>query len=168
MDLLLIRHADAIDADAGMTDAERPLSDEGREKMRKGAKGLRNLVAGSYPPLDGILTSPLLRSVETAQIIAREVNDNEEVVECPPLCSGSKWADLLPILAPYPKSARIVLVGHEPELGRLAGWLLQPGCEAAIPMKKGSLICFEIDEAVAEPKTELQYFLTPKQLRQLR
>ena len=168
MELYLIRHADAIDADVGLTDEERPLSDEGREKMRKGAKGLRKLLSGSFPPLDGILTSPLLRSVETAQIIALEVNDNQDVTECPPLAKESLWADILPFLAKFPKSARVALIGHEPELGKLAGWLISRSPETAIPMKKGSAFCFDIDEAVPEPKAELVWFLTPKMLRQLR
>jgi phosphohistidine phosphatase len=168
VELYLIRHADAIDADAGMTDEERPLSEEGREKMRKGAKGLRKLLSGSFPPLDGILTSPLLRSVETAQIIALEVNDNQDVTECPPLAEESRWADILPFLSNFQKSSRIALIGHEPELGKLAGWLISRSPDTAIPMKKGSTFCFEIEEAVPDPKAELLWFLTPKMLRQLR
>jgi phosphohistidine phosphatase len=168
MELYLIRHADAMPADAGMTDAERPLSDEGLEKMRKGAKGLRNLLSGSFPPLDVILTSPLRRAVESARILAGEVNDNDEIVECPALSSGSKWQDLLPFITKYPKTGRVALVGHEPELGQLAGWLFAPGSGAAIPLKKGSAVCLEIQDPAAEPKAELIWFLTPKQLRMLR
>jgi phosphohistidine phosphatase len=168
VEIYLIRHADAMDADAGMTDAERPLSEEGREKMRKGAKGLRNLLSGSFPPLDAVLTSPLLRAVESARIIAREVNDNEEVVDCPPLAEGSRWEDLVPFLGKYPKSGRVALVGHEPDLGKLAGWLLAPESGASIPLKKGAGICFELEEPSPRPQAEMLWFLTPKQLRQLR
>lgn len=167
MEIYLIRHADAIDADAGMTDAERPLSEDGIEKMQKGAKGLRNILKGNFPPLDAILTSPLRRSVETALIIAREVNDNEEIVECPPLGGEFSWGDLLPFLTGYPKMGRVVLVGHEPAMGKLAGWLLSRN-ELPLSMKKGSAICFHVEEPTPDPKVELLWFLTPKQLRGLR
>ena len=168
MDLYLIRHADAIDADSGMTDAERPLSEDGQEKMRKGAKGLRNLLSGNFPPIDAILTSPLLRALESARIIASMVNEDDTVVECPPLAEGSKWEALLPFLSKYPNTSRIALVGHEPDLGALAGWLLAPGSGASFSLKKGSAVCFEIEEVTAEPEAELLWFLTPKQLRMLR
>jgi phosphohistidine phosphatase len=169
VELYLIRHAGAVDADAGMTDAERPLSDEGYEKMRKGAKGLRNLLSGSFPPLDVVLTSPLRRAVESAKIIAGEVNDNDEIVECSPLAEEEvKWEDLLPFLIRYPKTGRVAIVGHEPSLGKLAGWLLTRTGELAIPMKKGSAMCLEFEEPVPDPKAELHWFLTPKQMRQLR
>ncbi len=168
MEIYLIRHADAMDADAGMTDAERPLSDEGMEKMRKGAKGLRNLLSGAFPPLDGILTSPLRRAMESARIIAGEVNDNEEVTECPPLGAEFRWADLLPYLEKLPQTGRVAVVGHEPALGRLAGWLVSGAEDLAIPLKKGSAACFSVEEPTARPKAELNWFLTPKQLRMLR
>ncbi len=168
MEIYLIRHADAMDADAGMTDAERPLSEEGMEKMRKGAKGLRKILSGSFPPLDAILTSPLLRSVESARIIAREVNDNDEVVECPPLGGEVRWEELVPFLEKYPATGRVALVGHEPALGKLAGWLLARDAGVALPMKKGGAACFEIEAPTADPKAEMSWFLTPKQLRGLR
>ena len=165
MEIYIVRHADALDADGTMSDVQRPLSEEGIEKMRKGAKGLRNLLAGSFPPLDAILTSPLLRAEETARIIAREVNDGGEVTTCPPLAGQFVWSDLLPFLTRYPAGARVALVGHEPSLGELAGWLLAPGAGAAIPLKKGSCIAFGMEEPSERPSAELLWFLTPKLLR---
>ncbi len=169
MELFLIRHADAEPADLGMTDAERPLSEGGLKKMRKGAKGLRNILSGTFPPLDAILTSPLHRAIQTARIIAGEVNDSDEVIECTPLGGEFSWADLLPFLNRYPPQSRVALVGHEPELGKLAVWLLSGGPKnASIHMKKGSVFCCEIEELTEEPKVQLLWFLTPKQLRLLK
>jgi phosphohistidine phosphatase len=168
LELYLIRHAEAVEASEAKADAERPLTDEGIDKMRKGAKGLRKLLSGNSPPLDAILSSPLLRALETARIVAGEVNDNDEVVMCDFLAGDFQWNDLLPELERFPPTARVAVVGHEPALGRLSGWLACGSAEAAIPLKKGSAICFTIEELGAEPKVELHWMLTPKQMRLMR
>ena len=168
MELYLIRHAEAVEASEAGTDAERPLTDEGIDKMRKGAKGLRKLLSGDSPPLDAILSSPLLRALETARIVAGEVNDNDEVAVCEFLGGDFRWPDLLPELERFPPTARVAVVGHEPALGRLSGWLLSGSSEVEVPLKKGSAICFRLEELGAEPKAELHWMLTPKQMRLMR
>src|SRR6266498_4701651 len=123
MEVLLIRHADALDAEPGMTDDERPLSSEGVERMRKGAEGLAKVLEDHGPPLlSGILTSPKVRAMETARIVALEVNGNETVTQCPPLAADFVWSEILPYLKPFPPDARVALIGHEPALGSLAGY----------------------------------------------
>ena len=71
MKLLLVRHAIAEDRRefeaTGRDDALRPLTAEGREKMREAALGLRTVV----PSIDVLATSPLVRAADTAGIIAR-------------------------------------------------------------------------------------------------
>ena len=70
MRLLIVRHAIAEDrvafAATGKDDDERPLTEEGRSRMEQGARGLRQLV----PALDLVATSPLVRAVQTAEILA--------------------------------------------------------------------------------------------------
>src|SRR5882724_2462532 len=65
--LLVVRHAIAEDpavfAATGRSDAERPLTEKGRRRMRRVARGLKKLV----PAIDGLATSPLVRAVETAE-----------------------------------------------------------------------------------------------------
>ena len=72
MRLLVIRHAVAEERDAfavtGQPDARRPLTDDGRTKMKAGARGLRGIV----PRLNVLATSPLLRAAQTAEIVSRE------------------------------------------------------------------------------------------------
>jgi phosphohistidine phosphatase len=168
MEILLVRHADALDAEAGMSDDERPLTPEGIERMRKGAEGLANVLREyDPPPLSGILTSPKVRAVETARILAWEVNGNETISQCPPLAGDFSWNDLLPYLKPYSARARVALVGHEPLLGSLAGYLITGGNGTSVFLKKGSAICFQVDPSGLVP-AELLWFLTPKQMRMLR
>ena len=72
MRLLFIRHAIADDreewAKSGRPDADRPLTDRGRDRMRRAARGLTRLI--TQP--DIIATSPYLRAVETAAIVSNE------------------------------------------------------------------------------------------------
>jgi phosphohistidine phosphatase len=168
LELYLIRHAEALEANEATPDAERPLTDEGIDKMRKGAKGLRKLLSGDSPPLDAILSSPLLRALETARIVAGEVNDNDEVVVCDFLGGDFEWGDLLSELERFAPTARVAVVGHEPTLDRLSGWLASGSTEVAIPLKKGSAICFRLEELGDKPRAELHWLLTPKQMRLMR
>ena len=71
MDVLFVRHAPAGDkaacAKAGKPDSERPLTAEGRRQMKKGAAGLRRILA----TVDMIATSPLARAIETGRILRK-------------------------------------------------------------------------------------------------
>ena len=168
MEIFLVRHADALDAEPGMTDDQRPLSPDGIERMQKGAVGLANVLKDhGSPPISGILSSPKVRAVETARILAWEVNGNEAIVQCPPLAGDFTWNDLLPYLTPYPAHARVALVGHEPSLGLLAGYLISGTDRTSVFLKKGSVICFQVDPS-SPPPAELLWFLTPKQMRMMR
>jgi phosphohistidine phosphatase len=167
VDLYLVRHAEALDAERGQCDADRPLSEEGRRKMARGALGLHKFLSERGARIDGVLSSPLFRARETARILAREVLGEEKLEECPPLGGEFQWADLIPHLERHPSSASLALVGHEPHLGNLAGWLVAGSGAARIPLKKGSIICFEVSAAVPRPQAVLLWFLAPRQLRML-
>ena len=123
MKLLVIRHAIAEDRDAwafaGKPDAERPLTDDGRKRMRRAAAGLRETV----PSLDVIATSPLARARQTAEIVGREY-DSAEIVDLPQLAPDATVDDLLPWLVERGAEDTVAVVGHEPGLGFLVGWLL--------------------------------------------
>jgi phosphohistidine phosphatase len=168
MEVILIRHADALDAEPGGSDDQRPLSPDGIERMQKGAEGLANVLReNDPPPLNGILTSPKVRAMETAKILARVLNGNETVTTCAPLAEDFTWDDVLPFLKPFSPRARVALVGHEPALGSLAGYCISGSNGTSVFLKKGSAICFQIDPSGSLP-AELLWFLTPKQMRMLR
>ena len=83
MDLLVIRHAIAVDPADSTDDDSRPLTAEGKKKMRQGAQGLRQ----SVPQIDVLATSPLTRAVETAEIVSEAYEDLARVV-VPALAPG--------------------------------------------------------------------------------
>src|SRR5687768_7995727 len=137
MQLLVIRHAIAEDREqwshSGKPDAERPLTDDGRRRMRRAARGLRMVV----PSLDVLATSPLVRAVETAELVAKEY-DGPKVETVGQLAPEHPGDDLLPWLRGHPGEAVVAVVGHDPHLGFLVGWLLTGRHESFVELKKGS------------------------------
>ena len=110
MQLLIIRHAIAEDRDhwalSGHPDAERPLTGDGKRRMKRGAAGLRALV----PRIDALATSPLVRAHDTATIVAREYGGMamEIVTELAPERGAD---DLLPWLRGHGPDAVVAIVG---------------------------------------------------------
>jgi phosphohistidine phosphatase len=163
MNLYLIRHAIAEDSERSGRDADRALTDEGKERMRQAAEGLR----ASGVRLDLVLTSPYRRAVETAAIVAAALG-GVECRELPELAAGAVPATVLAALRPYRTLEALALVGHQPDLGHLASQLLTGSADVcAIAFKKGSVACFEIDTPRIPLRGELAWLLTPKHLRAL-
>jgi len=126
MELLIVRHAIAFEADARRwpDDGERPLSPQGIARARKAAAGLKQLVRAP----GRVLVSPLLRARQTSAILT-EAAGWPRASDCPELAPGSSPEALLAVLKRMPES-RIAVVGHEPGLGRLVAASL-PGSPAA-------------------------------------
>jgi phosphohistidine phosphatase len=165
MDLLVIRHAIAGDraewAKTGRPDEERPLTPEGRERMGEVARGLQRLV----PRLDLLATSPFVRAVETADVVAAAYGDLE-IVDAPPLAHGRDPEEVRDWLAARPEQ-RIGIVGHEPDLGQLVSWFVFGSPSAGIGLKKGGACLLEFAGAPARGAAELRWLLPPKILRQV-
>lgn len=155
--VLLWRHGPAGDkarwAESGQDDASRPLTDEGRAKTRRAAKGLDALVSG----LDLIAVSPLVRARETARFAAERFPKARRTVR----------ADLVPSADPRRaarwltglKAGTVCVVGHEPHLSRLAGVLL--GGAAPFELKKGGAALIDLTAR------RLLALATPRVLRRL-
>lgn len=167
MKLLLVRHAIAEDAEtfiaAGGTDAQRPLTESGRKKMRKGANRLRSQLRG----IDLLACSPLLRARETADIIARAFGD-APIVERPELDYRYPPEAAQDWLAQNPIEGTMVVVGHEPQLSLLSGLLLADVPRPLIAFRKGGVALIEFNGRVATGEGVLQWALTPGQLRNLK
>src|SRR5262245_48826372 len=143
MDLYVIRHAEAVPlGEWGITeDADRPLTDQGKEQVKKLAEALQR----KGVRLGTVLTSPLLRARQTADVlIAQWGQPAPELHECAPLAPGGKRRRLARALQDLSTDA-VALVGHEPDLGRLVGWLTG-GRRARIEMGKGGVACLRCDD----------------------
>jgi phosphohistidine phosphatase len=155
MRICLVRHGIAEERGSQADDSLRPLTERGRVRMEAAAEGLATLI---HPDL--ILSSPLLRARETAEIVAAATG--APVEECDALANGDNESLLA---AAYRDT--VVAVGHEPHISNFLGWALGTK-HLPVEIKKGSatLITFE---GTPEPGAgTLDWFLPPRALRQLR
>lgn len=165
MKLLLIRHAIALEredfARSGKDDGQRPLSDDGRRRMKLAARGLRELV----PDIDLLATSPLTRAAQTGAILDSVYGGLKEV-EIAELVPGGTPQAVLAWLKRQ-KAETVALVGHEPGLSRLAAWLLTGSEGGFLTFRKGGAALFELTAPPAAGRAKLLWMLTPGQLRSL-
>ena len=133
-----LRHGLAVEADDWSgSDFDRPLTGEGRARMRRAAKAM----AALRLEIDVIVTSPLLRAKQTAAIVAKELQLHDRLVEDERL-GGEFGSDrLADILAEHRRANAVMLVGHEPGMSRTIGHLVGG---AGIEFKKGSLACVNV------------------------
>jgi len=164
MELLIVRHAIAFERDRHRwrDDAARPLTPAGMSRSRKAAAGLKKF---SKIP-DRVLTSPLVRAKQTAQILA-DVAGWPPAEEVPELAPGNAAPGLLSLLG-KDRSGLVAVVGHQPELGELlAECLLRDGGILRIDMKKNAVACVSFDGPPRAGRAALRWLATPRMLRGL-
>jgi phosphohistidine phosphatase len=164
--LMLLRHAIAEDAGPGQPDEGRRLTREGKRKLHEVVAGMRALKL----PLDVVLSSPLRRARETAEIVAADYGlDEDRVVETRALAPAGGAEAVLSALAAHARCAAILLVGHQPDLGELASTLLvgTPGL-VPLPFKKAGLAAISVTALPPRAAGTLEFFLTPGHLRRIR
>ena len=162
-EIYLIRHGLAEErGDSWPDDAKRPLTDEGISRMRKSVRGLSRLGV----TLDVVLTSPLVRARQTAEIVAAGLSPRPSLISAESLAPDGSFAAVVADLEKHVRKGRIALVGHEPGIGELAARLI--GSRHAIEFKKGA-VC-RIDLATIPPSGpgDLRWLLTPKIMRAIR
>ena len=121
MEILLIRHAQAVDEAPGLGDAGRWITLKGRKLTRKVARWLAE--SDKRRPVT-IWTSPLVRAVQTAEILAAEADYKGELRACAQLSPGHDPGDLIKLLGTEGVEGPLALVGHEPSLSLIATALL--------------------------------------------
>lgn len=165
MQLLLIRHAIAEEqedfAKTGKDDRLRPLTDEGRKKMKQAARGLKGLV----PEIDLLATSPLTRAAQTGAILDSVYGGLKEV-EIEELSPETTPEDFLLWLRKQ-KEDVVAAVGHEPSLSLILSWLLTGNERRLFAFRKGGACLLELPDEPAAGTATLTWALTPSQLRGL-
>src|SRR6266568_2569207 len=161
--LYLVRHAIAEErGEDWPDDTKRPLSDEGRIKMAKQVTGLERLEVR----IEEVLTSPLVRTKQTAEILAENLSSRPRVTEFPMLAPGHTPKEVMTALRDYAKRSSLALVGHEPGLGDLMAALI--GTRKPITFKKGGVALVKLDRLPPDlGAAELCWFVPPKLLRKL-
>jgi phosphohistidine phosphatase len=130
--------------------------------MARAAQGLKAL-EGRF---DLVLSSSLLRAADTARIVAAAFRPRLKIKVLRPLQPGGGAGGVLAGLASLPADAAIVLVGHEPDLSRLAGALiLEQRDTLRVEFKKGGVCRIDFDGTPRLGEGRLVYFLPPRVLR---
>jgi phosphohistidine phosphatase len=156
MELYFLRHAIAADeGPEGTGDAGRPLTKEGSAKMKAAARGLHKLGL----QLDALLSSPLVRAHETAQIVARELGLELQLTDA--LVPGCDIERILGLLGEHRAAERVMFVGHEPDFSTIVGGLTGG---SRVELKNGGLARVDI-EVLEEGTGALVWLLMPKHLR---
>jgi phosphohistidine phosphatase len=128
MELILWRHAEAEEPSAGMSDAQRPLTAKGKKQARKIAKWLEKRIEGKVR----VIVSPAQRTRETADAHTKHAHVEASIGVGAPaksVLTAIGWPD---------RAGTVIVVGHQPTLGRVAALLLT-GKEADWDIKKGSV-----------------------------
>ena len=161
MKIVLIRHAAAVPRGTpGVLDAERPLTSSGKVKFRSIARGLARIM----PRPTALLTSPLPRAQETAEIAGRAFADIEPVIER--ALGDESVDDILSALKAHPLDSTVALVGHEPVLGAVLARTLGSGQAERLAFRKGGVALVDLPDGPTMPG-RLIWFLDPRILRAL-
>ena len=159
--LYLVRHAFAGHRDATQwpDDSKRPLTDDGVERFRRAAHGLKRLV----PSVDAMLSSGFVRAWDTAVLLTEEIGWPQPE-DCPPLEPPRDPKEAGSFLAGRSEES-LALVGHEPHLSSLASLLLVGGPGISMELKKGGALCIGFSGRAEPGAGSLHWSLTPKALR---
>ncbi len=161
--LYIVRHGIAEErGEQWPDDTKRPLTEDGIISLRRSARGL-DRVGVSF---DLMLTSPLVRTRQTAEVIAAELNPVPQILSVESLAPGGSHQAVLNDLEKHSRRHRIALVGHEPGIGELAARLI--GTRHAIEFKKGAVCRIDVDALPPTAPGDLRWLLTPRLLRSLR
>ncbi|MCE3010497.1 MAG: histidine phosphatase family protein [Proteobacteria bacterium] len=164
MKLVLFRHAIAMDREEAMLkkieDGNRPLTPKGKEKSEQLVKELVRLC----PDVDMIVCSPLLRSQQTSEIIAKaykisKIDQSAELVpEAPPM-AFIQWLSQF-----GRRKVAVVAVGHEPHLSTLASWILAGKTDSFVELKKSGFAVIEVDDLtqIVTGRATLELLVQPK------
>jgi phosphohistidine phosphatase len=152
--LYLVRHAHAVDDAA--RDEDRPLSADGRRQ----ARDIGAALARQGVTLSRIVTSPLVRAVETAELVAVAVGFDGGLDVADALRPDGGWKQLQrDVLAPLGGEAAVALVGHEPSIGHFLSKLMH---EKGLSMSKGAVV--RLDFSDADTPARVVFTLSPKHL----
>ena len=158
MKLYLVRHAEAVERAASLPEAWRYLTVAGRETFRKIARQAEK--EGMVP--DCILTSPLIRGVQTAELLSEAFTYGGALEVAEELSPGFDQVAFRKLIDRFGHFREVVLVGHEPDLGILAGHLLQ--VRDGVIFKKGAILALTLDLKGKSPAA-FHWMITGKKVR---
>ena len=166
MKLILVRHSDAEDirefARNGKPDSLRPLTKKGLKKMKQVSKGLQTIVSSAQI----LASSPWLRAMQTAESLGKRYDLETKPLNS--LCGDSHIEEAAVWLKKQSPDKTIILVGHEPYLGRLASWLVSGQKKSFVTFSKGGACLIEYEGHAIPGEGNLIWHLKPSHLISLK
>jgi len=157
MELYLVRHGIAVEGSEGVRDGSRGLTDKGRRRFQRTARAFGKLGR----KLDLILTSPLVRAVQTAEILAGETRHGEVAVleELDPKFDAEAVRSA--VARRSGEAAAVALVGHEPQLSSLLASLAGVA-PADLDVKKGAIVRIDVESVSDGKSVDARWWLKPR------
>jgi phosphohistidine phosphatase len=158
MNLYLMRHADAgLPRGNPTLDAKRALVKDGKEQCILMAA----LLSAFKVQVDVILSSPLKRAMQTAQLVGTELGYDAKVEVCPALGMDASYLDFQRLLAKYTEYEGVLAVGHNPNLFQFLGRLVTGNGGANLRVRKASVARIDLDRH----PPQLQWLIDPRMAR---
>lgn len=162
MDLLVLRHGEAGRRSSMQGDSKRLLTAEGLQEIADLSNGLKALDV----KFDHILTSPLLRAKNTAEIVAKSLKFKGKIEELDDLKPEGNRLKFYSILSKLKQDSVVLVVGHEPYLSTMIGEAISQS-DCRINLKKAGLARIRVLSTLPKIKGELRWLLTPKHLKKI-
>ncbi|MCI0540415.1 MAG: phosphohistidine phosphatase SixA [Verrucomicrobiales bacterium] len=162
-EIYILRHGLAVERGTRgyAKDSDRPLTPEGRKKMRRIGKTMRQLDLA----FDLILSSPYVRARQTAEIVAKALRAEKLLKFSEHLAAGGDAEELVEQLRKLHHSPpSILLVGHEPYLSQLISVLLSGAPDLALTLKKGGLCKLTAPRLTYTRCATLEWLLAPRHM----
>jgi phosphohistidine phosphatase len=164
LNLYFLRHGIAVERGTPgfARDADRPLTSKGKRQLHKITRAMRAMKLR----FDLILSSPLVRARQTAEIVAADLKLKKRLTFADELQPGGDAKALVKRIATLgPKPENLVLVGHEPDLSKLISLFVTGQPDAGFALKKGGLAKLEIEQLRVGQCANLAWLLTPGQMK---
>jgi len=162
MNLYILRHGIAVEHGAAgyKNDDERPLTGKGERKMWAIAEAIEAMELS----FDSILSSPLVRARQTAEIVAESLKCKKRLELTDTLSPQQSGKPLIEYLQDQRAVDEILLVGHEPFLSQLISLLISGDSQTSVLLKKGGFCKLSADHLKHGKCATLEWLLTPKQM----
>ena len=155
MNLYLIRHSIAENISIDKKDFDRELTSEGKSVIAKTSQAWKNYIN----QLDIVLSSPLTRAVQTAEIISSNLQTNQNLIKDNNLGTGSRTSDLIALLNSL-EYENVAVVGHQPDLSiHLNNFCGTGSFNLVFP--PAALAKIEFDNSIKYGRGKLVYFIPP-------
>lgn len=159
MNIYFLRHASAGSHRASpAADEKRPLDPDGIQQCGTVAKALKSIGV----EVDLVISSPLTRAAQTAELVAREIGYEKKVEFSDSLRPDATYREFQQLLQKFASKDEIMVVGHNPTLSEFLSLLISEGAShTAVELKKGAVAKVPLDGN----SHSLQWCLTPKAVK---